>query len=163
MSASARTPWVRVNVGCVRADASVLFPDNFITDPTVRPSLGRLSGHRPTVRSSVIVRVTTLLQTMAAQHTQRNAVLILNHKMCVGIQLRQKIVVLPLELPDCQKTILQLLKVDISCKKENQIKQCVSRLQCMPRDKLNGKFASSNPKMAYHFFFNNQAKLVAKG
>jgi hypothetical protein len=90
---------------------------------------------------------------MAAQHAQRNTVYILNHKMCVGIQLRKKLVVLPLELPDCQKTILQLLKVDIGCKKKNQIRQCVSRLQCMLNGKLNGKFASSNPKMAYHFFF----------
>jgi hypothetical protein len=40
------------------------------------------------------------LQTMAAQHAQRNTIYILNHKMCVGIQLRQKIVVLLLELPD---------------------------------------------------------------
>jgi hypothetical protein len=43
-----------------RADASVLFPCNFITDALVRPSHGRLSGHHPTVRPSVIVRVTTL-------------------------------------------------------------------------------------------------------
>jgi hypothetical protein len=93
------------------------------------------------------------LQTMAAQHAQRNTFYILNQKICVGIQLRQKIVVLPLELPDCQKTILRLLKVDMSCKKKNnQIRQYISRLQWKPKGKLNGKFASSNPKMAYHFF-----------
>jgi hypothetical protein len=46
---------------CVRADASVLLQGNFIMDATVRPSHGRLSGHRPTVRPSVIVRVATLI------------------------------------------------------------------------------------------------------
>jgi hypothetical protein len=61
-SASARTP-VRPCGHCrVRADASVLFSCNFITDATVRPSHGRPSGHRPTVRSSAILRVTTLVQ-----------------------------------------------------------------------------------------------------
>jgi hypothetical protein len=90
---------------------------------------------------------------MAAQHAQRNTLYILNHKMCVGIQLRQKIIVLLLELPDRQKTILRLLKIDISCKKKNnQIRQYISRLQCKPKGKLNGKFVFSNPKMAYHFF-----------
>jgi hypothetical protein len=34
----------------VRADASVLSPGNFIMDATVRPSHGRPSGHRLTVR-----------------------------------------------------------------------------------------------------------------
>jgi hypothetical protein len=50
--------------GRVRADASVLPPCNFITDATVSLSHGRPSGHRPTIcpsiRPSVIVRVTTL-------------------------------------------------------------------------------------------------------
>jgi hypothetical protein len=45
-------------------DASVLPPCNFITDATVRPSLGQPNSHRPivcpSVRPSVIVRVTTL-------------------------------------------------------------------------------------------------------
>jgi hypothetical protein len=44
----------------VRTDASVLPPGNFITDATVRPSHRRPSGHRPSVRSSAIIRVTTL-------------------------------------------------------------------------------------------------------
>jgi hypothetical protein len=44
----------------VRANASVLPPGNFVADATVRPSHGRPSGHRPTVRPSAIVRVTTL-------------------------------------------------------------------------------------------------------
>jgi hypothetical protein len=44
----------------VRADASILSLGNFITDATVRLSHGRPSGHRPTVRPSSIVRVTTL-------------------------------------------------------------------------------------------------------
>jgi hypothetical protein len=35
-------------------------PGNFKTDATVRPSHGRPCGHRPTVRPSIIVRVTTL-------------------------------------------------------------------------------------------------------
>jgi hypothetical protein len=47
MSASART------LDCIRADASVLPPSNFITDATVRPSHGRPCGHRPIVRPSV--------------------------------------------------------------------------------------------------------------
>jgi hypothetical protein len=34
----------------VRADASVLPPWNFIMDATVRPSHGRPTGHRPSVR-----------------------------------------------------------------------------------------------------------------
>jgi hypothetical protein len=46
--------------GCVRADASVLPLGNFITDATVRTSHRRPSGHRPSVRPSVIVCVTTL-------------------------------------------------------------------------------------------------------
>jgi hypothetical protein len=76
MRASARTPHVHVDAGarprgrvdasawmlgrvramsarmrcCVRADASVLPPCNFITDATVRPSHGRSSGHRPILR-----------------------------------------------------------------------------------------------------------------
>jgi hypothetical protein len=54
------SPFARTH-GCVRADASVLPPCNFIMDATVRLSHGRPSGHRPTVRPSVIVRVTTLL------------------------------------------------------------------------------------------------------
>jgi hypothetical protein len=53
--ASARTDrWVR-------ADASVLPLGYFISDGTVRPSYRQPSGHRPTVRPSAIVRVTTLL------------------------------------------------------------------------------------------------------
>jgi hypothetical protein len=44
----------------VRADASVFPPCNFITDATVHPSHGWLSGHRLTVRPSVIVCMTTL-------------------------------------------------------------------------------------------------------
>jgi hypothetical protein len=44
----------------VRADTSVLPLGNFITDATVHRSHGRPSGHRPTVRSSAIVRMTTL-------------------------------------------------------------------------------------------------------
>jgi hypothetical protein len=47
----------------VRADASVLSPCNFITEATVRPSHGRPSGHRPIVRPSIIVRMTTLPET----------------------------------------------------------------------------------------------------
>jgi hypothetical protein len=58
MSAAARP------LACVRADAGVLPPGNFIMDATVRPSHGRLSGYRPTIRPSVIVRVTTLLTGM---------------------------------------------------------------------------------------------------
>jgi hypothetical protein len=38
---------------CIRADASVLSPGNFITDATVRPSHERPSGHRPIIRPSV--------------------------------------------------------------------------------------------------------------
>jgi hypothetical protein len=38
---------------CVRADASVLSPGNFITDATVRLSHGRPSAHRPIVCPSV--------------------------------------------------------------------------------------------------------------
>jgi hypothetical protein len=44
----------------VRADVSVLSPDNFITDATVRPSHVRPSGHRPTVRLFAIVHMTIL-------------------------------------------------------------------------------------------------------
>jgi hypothetical protein len=40
----------------VRVDASVLPPGNFIMDATVRPSHGRPSGHRPSVRPSVRYR-----------------------------------------------------------------------------------------------------------
>jgi hypothetical protein len=50
-----------VRWGCVRADASVLSPGNFIADARVRPSHGRPRGHRPIVCRSVIVRVTTLI------------------------------------------------------------------------------------------------------
>jgi hypothetical protein len=53
--ASART------LECIRVDASVLSLGNFITD-AMHPSHGRPSGHRPSVRPSVIVRVTTLVQ-----------------------------------------------------------------------------------------------------
>jgi hypothetical protein len=38
------------DAGCIRADASVLSPRNFIIDATMRPSHGRLSVHRPTIR-----------------------------------------------------------------------------------------------------------------
>jgi hypothetical protein len=41
---------------CIRADASVLPPGNFITDATVRPSHGQPSGHRAIVRLSVHYR-----------------------------------------------------------------------------------------------------------
>jgi hypothetical protein len=47
MKASART------LGCVRTDARVLPPGNFITDATVRPSHGLSYGHRPIVHPSV--------------------------------------------------------------------------------------------------------------
>jgi hypothetical protein len=57
MSASARTRGVRVDAARVHANASVLSPGNFITDATVRPSHGRLSGHRPTVRPFVHYRL----------------------------------------------------------------------------------------------------------
>jgi hypothetical protein len=50
--------------GCKGADVSLFTPGNFITDATVRPSHGRPGGHRPSihpsVRPSVIVRVTTV-------------------------------------------------------------------------------------------------------
>jgi hypothetical protein len=36
--------------GRIRADASLFTPGNFITDAIVHPSLGRPSGHRPSVR-----------------------------------------------------------------------------------------------------------------
>jgi hypothetical protein len=39
---------------CVRVDASVLPPSNFITDATVRLSHKRPSGHCPTIRPSVL-------------------------------------------------------------------------------------------------------------
>jgi hypothetical protein len=41
---------------CVRADASVLPPGNFITDATVRSGHGRPGGHCPIVRPSVRYR-----------------------------------------------------------------------------------------------------------
>jgi hypothetical protein len=44
----------------VCADISVLTPGNFITDAIVRPSHRQSSGHRPSIRPSSIVRVTTL-------------------------------------------------------------------------------------------------------
>jgi hypothetical protein len=61
-------------LGCIRADAImrphgrkcassrtlVFTPCNFKKDATVRPSHGRPHGHRPTVRPSENVRVTTL-------------------------------------------------------------------------------------------------------
>jgi hypothetical protein len=53
----------------VRADASVLPPGNFKMDATVRPSHGRPHGHRPTVRPSVIIRVTTLAPTRGHRPT----------------------------------------------------------------------------------------------
>jgi hypothetical protein len=53
----------------VRADASVLPPGNFKKDTTVRPSHGRPRGHRPTVRPSVIVRVTTLIEVQCLMTT----------------------------------------------------------------------------------------------
>jgi hypothetical protein len=46
---------------CVRTDVPIYPRGNFITDATVRPSHGQPSGHRPTVRPSSIVRVTTLV------------------------------------------------------------------------------------------------------
>jgi hypothetical protein len=73
MHASAQTTMSAWTLGCVRgcpmsarthdrvrADASVLPPCNFITDAIMRLSHGRPSGHRPTIRPSVIVCVTTL-------------------------------------------------------------------------------------------------------
>jgi hypothetical protein len=47
--------------GCVCTYASRFTRGNFITDSIVRPSHGRPSGHRPSVRLSIIVRVTTLV------------------------------------------------------------------------------------------------------
>jgi hypothetical protein len=44
----------------VRADVAVLPPGNFKKDATVRPSHGRPRGHRPIVRPSENVRVTTM-------------------------------------------------------------------------------------------------------
>jgi hypothetical protein len=43
--------------GHVRADVSVLFPGNFITDATVCPSHGQSNGHRPSVRPSIYLFV----------------------------------------------------------------------------------------------------------
>jgi hypothetical protein len=39
--------------GHIRADAPCFIPGNFKKDATVRPSHGRLHGHRPIVRPSV--------------------------------------------------------------------------------------------------------------
>jgi hypothetical protein len=61
-------------LGCVRTDASVLLPGNFITDATVHPSHGRPSGHRLTIRPSVIIRVTTLLLTFPAKASRKEEV-----------------------------------------------------------------------------------------
>jgi hypothetical protein len=67
MSASAWTQRSRgrtlsvQTLDCVRSNASILSPGNFITDAIVRPSHERLSGHRLTIHPSVIVHVTTLL------------------------------------------------------------------------------------------------------
>jgi hypothetical protein len=58
-----RTPYV---VPCHGLDATrprgreCFIPGNFKKDATVRPSHGRPHGHRPIVRPSVIVRLTTL-------------------------------------------------------------------------------------------------------
>jgi hypothetical protein len=46
--------------GHVRADVRCFTLGNFKKNTTVRPSYGRLRGHRPTVRLSENVRVTTL-------------------------------------------------------------------------------------------------------
>jgi hypothetical protein len=57
MSVSSWTQLVSVQTHRVRADTGVrlrgrecLPPGNFITDATMRPSHGRLSGHHPAVR-----------------------------------------------------------------------------------------------------------------
>jgi hypothetical protein len=50
VSSSADGPMSARTHGRVRADASVLPPWNFIMDATVRPSHGRPTGHRPSVR-----------------------------------------------------------------------------------------------------------------
>jgi hypothetical protein len=42
-------------------DAPCFTPSNFKKDATVRPSHGRPRGHRPIVRPSENVRVTTML------------------------------------------------------------------------------------------------------
>jgi hypothetical protein len=47
--------------GRVCVDALCFAPGNFEKDATVRPSHGRTRGHRPIVRPSENVRVTTLL------------------------------------------------------------------------------------------------------
>jgi hypothetical protein len=54
-------------LGCVRANASVLPLCNIITDAVVHPSHGRPSGHRPTVRPSAIVRLSTLLTSWSSR------------------------------------------------------------------------------------------------
>jgi hypothetical protein len=61
---------------CVRVDASVLLPGNFIMDATVRPSHGQPNGHRPSVRPSTIVRLTTLGLVLALRCTSFNKILI---------------------------------------------------------------------------------------
>jgi hypothetical protein len=53
--ASART------YGRIRADAPCFIPGNFKKDAIVRPSRGRPRGHRPIVRPSENVRVTTMI------------------------------------------------------------------------------------------------------
>jgi hypothetical protein len=72
MSVSARMQLASAwTLRCFRADATVLSPGNFITDATVCPSHGRLSGHRSTVRPSVIVPVTTLMRMSGSPPLER--------------------------------------------------------------------------------------------
>jgi hypothetical protein len=50
------TCWVRADAARVRTDVPIYPRGNFITDATVRPSHGRPSSHRPTVRPTVLNR-----------------------------------------------------------------------------------------------------------
>jgi hypothetical protein len=68
MTSSARTGLCLRRLQRVRTNASLFTPCNFITDATVHPSHGRPSGHRPSVRPSVIVCVTTLVTTLFLQN-----------------------------------------------------------------------------------------------
>jgi hypothetical protein len=60
--ASAQTPMSARTHCRVRTDALCFTLGNFKTDTTVRPSHGRPHGHRPIVRPSENVRMTTLGQ-----------------------------------------------------------------------------------------------------
>jgi hypothetical protein len=61
MRSPGRSPASARTLGCVRADASCFTPGNFKKDATVRLSHGRPRGHRPIVRPSENIRVTTLV------------------------------------------------------------------------------------------------------